>query len=125
MEAIITLNMELSDLNELELLRKKLDEIEAKKNLFLNKQEDNTKVEVSKECAMNSRITELMVKVFIALLDQAAADGDESYEKMASWIENIPYCSGMPLSDREKACFEWACIRSVPGEIDTEDAPDE
>lgn len=51
MEATITITMDLSDFKDLESLKKKLDEIEEKRNVPLNEQGDN-KVELGKSYIM-------------------------------------------------------------------------
>ena len=51
MEATITITMDLSDFKDLESLKKKLDEIEEKRNVPLNEQGDN-KVKLGKSYIM-------------------------------------------------------------------------
>ncbi|MCF7630378.1 hypothetical protein L3K75_10145 [[Ruminococcus] lactaris] len=66
------------------------------------------------------RCSELMKNMFLSLLKQAGDDSEESYEKMISWIRNIPENTPFSFSKDELGCFNFAVMQSVP--VEDEDA---
>ena len=63
---------------------------------------------------------EMMKDLFFSLLKQAEDDSEESYEKMISWIRNIPENTPFSFSKDELGCFTFAVMQSVP--VEDEDA---
>ena len=63
---------------------------------------------------------EMMKDLFFSLIKQAEDDSEESYEKMISWIRNIPENTPFSFSKDELGCFTFAVMQSVP--VEDEDA---